>query len=55
MHDEVMGRTGIWNAQTLSAYCDLDLCGLATYVLARNILCCHDDHFCQIIFKYDHA
>ena len=25
MHDEVMGRTWIWNAQTLSASCDLDL------------------------------
>ena len=25
MHDEVMGRTWIWNAQTLSAGCDLDL------------------------------
>ena len=30
--------------------CDLDLC-TSDMVFVRDILSCHDDHLCQIIFK----
>ena len=40
MHDEVMDWTPFWNAQTLSAACDLDL--------APDTPSCRDNHFCQI-------
>ena len=38
MHDEVMGRKGIWNAQTLSAGCDLDLCPSDMFLHATHRL-----------------
>ena len=49
MHDEVMGWTRSWNAQTLSADCDLDLATWFLYATKNN------NHFCQLILKSDHA
>ena len=54
MHSKVMGRTrtGFTEvyAQSLSADCDLDL-GPSDMVLIRDTSSCHDNLFCQIIFK----
>ena len=41
-------------AQSLSADCDLDLWA-SDMVLVCDILPCHDDHLCQIIFKSHHV
>ena len=58
MHNKVMGqiRTGFTEvyAQCLSADCDLDLWP-GDMVLVCYTLSCHDDHLCQIIFKFHHA
>ena len=58
MHNKVMGRTrtGFTEvyAQSLSADCDLDLWP-SDMVLVRNTSSCHDDHLCQIIFKFHYA
>ena len=55
MHNKVMGRTRTdfteVCAQSLCAECDLDLCP-SDMVLVRDTSSFHDDHFCQIIFKY---
>ena len=58
MHNKVMGRTrtGFTEvyAQSLSVDCVLDLCP-SDMVLVRDILSCHDDHLCHIIFKTHYA
>ena len=58
MRNKVMGRTqtGFTEvyAQSLSADCDLDL-SPSDIVLVRHTSSCHDDHLCQIIFKYNHS
>ena len=54
MYNNVMGRTrtGFTEvyAQTLSADCESDLAP-SDMVLVCDILSCHDDHLCQIIFR----
>ena len=58
MHNKVMGRTRTGDtefcAQSLSADYDLDLLP-SDMVLVCDILSYHDDHLCQIIFKYHYA
>ena len=58
MHNKVMGRTRTGStevyAQSLSADYDLDLWP-SDMIFVRNTLSCHDDHLCQIIFKYHYA
>ena len=58
MYNKVMGwtQTGFTEvyAQSLSANCDLDLWP-RDMVLVRYTSSCHDDHFCQIIFKSHHV
>ena len=58
MHNKVMGwtRTGFTEvyAQSLRAYCDLDICP-SDMILVRDTSSCHDNNLCQIIFKSHHA
>ena len=57
MHNKVMGRTrkvSLVYAQSLNADCALDLWS-SDMVLIHDILSCHDDHLCQIIFKSHHV
>ena len=53
MQDKVMDWTQacdtIAKAQSSHAPCDLDL-QTSNTILAQDILSCHDDHLCQIIF-----
>ena len=55
MHNKVMGQTqkGFTEIyeQSLSSDCDLDLCP-SDIILIPNTSSCHDDHLCQIIFKF---
>ena len=58
LHNKVMGRTRKCftevYAQSLNADCDLVLWP-SDMVLVRDILSCHDDHLCHIIFKTHYA
>ena len=58
MYNKVMGRTRTGTtevyAQSLSADCDLDLWP-SNMVFVHNTSSCHDDHLCQIIFKFHYA
>ena len=55
MHKKVMGRTrpGFTEvyAQSLSADRNRDFCP-SDMVLVHDTSSCHDDHLCQIIFKF---